>query len=80
LNASFVMAWIESDLLYSGTSDAYRERGRPSHYRSMAAKIGLDAVLPLAEQRDTLAAAAAAHGCRWLPGTQLLTVDEPGDY
>jgi hypothetical protein len=46
----------------------------------MAAKIGLDAALSLVEQRDTLAAAAAAHGCRWLPGTQLLTVDEPGDY
>jgi hypothetical protein len=43
----------------------------------MAAKIGLDAALSLVEQRDTLAATAAAHGCRWLPGTQLLTVDEP---
>ena len=33
----------------------------PTH-RSMAAKIGLDAVLPLAEQRDTL----AAVGCQGL--------------
>ena len=51
----------------------------PTH-RVMAAKIGLDAVLSLVEQRDTLAAAAAAPGSRWLPGAQLLTVDEPGDY
>ena len=55
------------------------DMAHPTH-RAMAAKIGLDAALSLAEQRDTLAATVAAHGCRWLPGTQLLTVDEPGDY
>ena len=40
-------------------------RAHPTH-RSMAAKIGLDAALPPTEQRDTLAAAAAAVGCHGL--------------
>jgi hypothetical protein len=46
----------------------------------MAAKVGLDAALSLVEQRDTLAATAAALGCRWLPLAargSLLAVDEP---
>jgi hypothetical protein len=42
-------------------------RGAHPTHLLMAAKVGLDAALSFAEQRDTLAAAAAANGSSWLP-------------